>query len=291
MTMGDADMLDMPQTLAPPAEVVKRAQREREFFNRHTDPAAIPDELLRDPNVTAAIPDEIAEYVPDLRGKTICEIGCGYGLVCCHFAHRGAQVWGVDVSENNITIAKRAARLNGVGHNVSFAPVQAECLTFADNSFDVVFGNAVLHHLDIKSSACEIYRVLKPGGVAIFREPLGENRLLEWARNSSLRSGGHRHTADEHSLLYRDVDVIRTVFPKVVFRESELLSVLTYLLRKAEVGMIAVPRWEQAAQRLKQIDRWLLSKFPPLRRLASYSVVSMFKPASLSLVVDGKKSA
>ena len=289
--MSDADMLDVLQTLAPPEEVVQRAQREREFFNRHTDPAAVPDEFLRDPNVSAAIPDEVAEYMPDLRGKRICEIGCGYGLVCCHFAHRGAQVWGVDVSENNIAIAKRAARLNGVEHSVSFAPVQAECLGFADNTFDLVFGNAVLHHLDIKVSAREIYRVLKPGGVAIFREPFGENRLLEWARNSSLRSGGHRHTADEHSLLYKDVNVVRTVFPKVVFRESELLSVFTYFLRKAEVGMIAVPRWDQAAERLKRIDRWLLTKLPLLRTLASYSVISMFKPASLTLIMNGEKSA
>ena len=121
--------------------------------------------------------------------------------------------------------------------------MQGECLAFADDSFDLVFGNAVLHHLDIATAAREIYSVLKPGGVAIFREPLGENRGLEWIRNCPFRSSNHRHTEDEHSLLYRDVDTLRTVFPKVVFRESELLSVLGYLLRKAEVGMIAVPGW------------------------------------------------
>jgi ubiquinone/menaquinone biosynthesis C-methylase UbiE len=259
-------------------DVIHRAKREREFFNQHTNPSAIPDELLKVPALLDGIPEEVAEYVPILNGKQVCEVGCGYGVISSYFARRGARVWGFDVSETNVFVARRAAQANGVAERVSLQVMQGECLAFADNSFDLVFGNAVLHHLDITAGAREIYRVLKPGGVAIFREPFGENRLLEWARNCSWRSSNHRHTEDEHSLLYRDVETLRTVFPKVVFRESELLSVLGYLLRKAEVGMIAVPRWERTLQHLASLDRWLLTRVPLLRPLASYSVVSLFRP-------------
>jgi ubiquinone/menaquinone biosynthesis C-methylase UbiE len=259
-------------------DVIHRAKREREFFNQHTNPSAIPDELLKVPALLDGIPEEVAEYVPILNGKRVCEVGCGYGVISSYFARRGARVWGFDVSETNVFVARRAAQANGVAERVSLQVMQGECLAFADNSFDLVFGNAVLHHLDITAGAREIYRVLKPGGVAIFREPFGENRLLEWARNCSWRSSNHRHTEDEHSLLYRDVETLRTVFPKVVFRESELLSVLGYLLRKAEVGMIAVPRWERTLQHLASLDRWLLTRVPLLRPLASYSVVSLFRP-------------
>jgi hypothetical protein len=63
-----------------------------------------------------------------------------------------------------------------------------------------------------------------------------------------------------------------------VFRESELFSVLRSLFRKIEVGMIAVPRWERTMQHLTSLDRWLLTRVPMLRPLASYSVVSLFKP-------------
>jgi 2-polyprenyl-3-methyl-5-hydroxy-6-metoxy-1,4-benzoquinol methylase len=258
-------------------DVIHRAKREREFFNHHTNPSTIPDELLRVPARLDAIPEEVAEHVPMLNDKQVCEVGCGYGVIASYFAQRGARVWGFDVSETNIFVARRAALVNGVAERISLQVMQGECLAFADDSFDLVFGNAVLHHLDIAAGAREIYRVLKPGGVAIFREPLGENRLLEWARNSSWRSSNHRHTADEHSLRYCDVETLRTVFPKVVFRESELLSVLGYLLRKAEVGMIAVPGWTRSMQALTRVDRWLLARVPPLRRLASYSVVSLFK--------------
>jgi SAM-dependent methyltransferase len=205
-------------------------------------------------------------------------VGCGYGVISCYFAQRGAYVSGFDVAETNVLVAERAAQVNGVAEHVALHIMPGECMTFANNSFDLVFGNAVLHHLDIVSAAREIYRVLKPGGIAIFREPFGENRLLEWARNCSWRSSGHRHTDDEHSLLYRDVETLRTIFPKVVLRESELLSVLRYFLRKAEVGMIAVSGFERTTRRLQQLDRWLLLRVPATRRLASYSVISMFKP-------------
>jgi SAM-dependent methyltransferase len=272
--------LDSPLSSLIPTDVILRVNREREFFNRHTDPDAIPDEALKVPATLDAIPKEILEYVADLNGKQVCEVGCGYGVISCYFAQQGAYVSGFDVSETNVFVAERAARVNRVAERISLHVMPGESMTFADNSFDLVFGNAVLHHLDIAAGAREIYRVLKPGGVAIFREPFGENRLLEWARNCSWRSSSHRHTDDEHSLLYRDVETLRTVFPRVVLRESELFTVLRYFLRKAEIGMIAVPRFEGATRRLEHLDRWLLLHIPVTRHFASYCVVSMFKPAA-----------
>jgi 2-polyprenyl-3-methyl-5-hydroxy-6-metoxy-1,4-benzoquinol methylase len=277
-----------PSALASaiPVALVDRARREREFFNQHSDPGKIPDQLLIVPQHMEAIPPEVADCFPSFAGKSVCEVGCGYGVLSAYFAQQGAQVFGFDVAETNVMVAARTARVNGVSDRIFLQVMQGECLAFADDTFDLVFGNAVLHHLDIAVSAHEIFRILKPGGVAIFREPLGENRLLEWLRNCSWRSTHHRHTEDEHSLLYRDVETLRTVFPKVVFRESELLSVLGYLLRKAEVGMIAIPRWERAWQYLAALDQWLLARVPMLGPWASYCVVSLVKPGPAASPAD-----
>jgi SAM-dependent methyltransferase len=258
-------------------DVRARARREREFFNLYSDPAQIPDEVLRVPRLLDAIPDELYHWFPSLEGKSVCEIGCGYGVLCAWFALRGARVFGFDVSDSNVLVARRTARVNRVAPRVFLQVMQGECLGFADNSFDLVFGNAVLHHLDRAASAREVYRVLKPGGVAIFREPLGENRLLEWVRNCPLRSANHRHSQDERPFVYEDLNALRAVFPQVVLRESELFTVLRGLLR-SNVGMISVLRFEPAMQKLARVDRWLLSHFPPLRGWASYSVISLFKP-------------
>lgn len=266
-------------TVAVPvsADLLERARREREFFNDYSDPRQIPDQVLRVPKLLDAIPDELGEYFPSLEGKSVCEIGCGYGVLCAYFAMHGAKVCGFDVSDANVVVAQRTARVNGVSDRVFVQVMQGECLAFANNSFDLVFGNAVLHHLDIAAGAREVYRVLKPGGVAIFREPLGENKLLEWARNSPFRSASHRHSQDERPFVYQDLDALRAVFPRVVLRESEFFTVLRGLLR-GNVGMISILRFESIMQKLARVDRWLLTHFKAIRPFASYSVVSLFKP-------------
>ena len=53
-----------------------------------------------------------------------------------------------------------------------------EELPFPDDSFDAVWGNAILHHLDLARAGRELFRVMKPGAVAVFCEPWGGNPLL-----------------------------------------------------------------------------------------------------------------
>jgi SAM-dependent methyltransferase len=138
----------------------------------------------------------------------------------------------------------------------------------------------VLHHLDLSQAARELYRVLKPGGLAVFLDPFGENRLLEWARHCPLRSPNHRHTADETSLLYSDIETLRSVFEGVTLRELGLFTAIKCIFRKIKVGMIAIPRWERMLDWLARLDRWLLARLPGLRPLAQYVVVCVVKPAA-----------
>ena len=259
-------------------KVVARLRREKEYFDRYSNSHEVPDEALRVPAFLSAIPGEIRTNFPALEGVCVCEVGCGYGVISAWFAQQGARVYAFDVSETNIQIAERTARINGVSDRIHLSVMPGECLSYPCNMFDLIFGNGVLHHLDLAASAREFYRVLRPGGVAIFREPFGENRLLEWARRCPLRSENHRHSPDERSLQYTDMDILRSVFPEADLRESELLAVLRGVFRKAEVGMIAIPRYERAMQGLERVDRWLFRHFPGIRPLASFSVVFLRKP-------------
>jgi SAM-dependent methyltransferase len=270
--------LEVETIVTPPPEVLERGRRERDFFNRYNDSAEIKDADLMAAPTLSAIPEEVTEHFPSLQDKYVCDFGCGYGVTSAWFALHGARVFSFDVAETNVAIAKRAARVNRVEGRMTVEVMQAESAPLPSNTFDLVFGCGVLHHLDIEISARQILRILKPGGVAIFREPLGENHILEWIRRSPLRGSRHRHTEDERSLCYADVEVLRRVFPQVEFRETELFSLLGALLREFNSTPKISPRREKLIKKIQQVDRRLLARFSALRPLASYSTICLFKP-------------
>ena len=60
--------------------------------------------------------------------------------------------------------------------------MDAHNLKFESNSFDLVIGRAILHHLDADTALKSIHKVLKSNGRAIFIEPLADNPLLKLFR-------------------------------------------------------------------------------------------------------------
>lgn len=57
-----------------------------------------------------------------------------------------------------------------------------EQLNYPDGFFDIAVGFAIIHHLDLNLAIPELYRVLKPGGIAYFAEPLGGNPVINLYR-------------------------------------------------------------------------------------------------------------
>ena len=51
---------------------------------------------------------------------------------------------------------------------------------FENNSFDIVYGTGILHHLQFNKCLDEIHRILKPNGSIVFVEPLGTNPLITY---------------------------------------------------------------------------------------------------------------
>jgi SAM-dependent methyltransferase len=118
----------------------------------------------------------------DVRGKTILEYGCGDGVNTLCLANRGARIVALDLSPELLAIAKRRAKLNGV-RDVEFVAGSAHNVPLPDSSVDVVFGIAILHHLDLGLASKEVTRLVRKGGVAIFQEPVRNSKLLRAARN------------------------------------------------------------------------------------------------------------
>ena len=97
------------------------------------------------------------------------EIGAGTGYFSLNLLQAGVvgEVTCTDISPGMIkTLAANADRL---GLPVRAARADAESLPFADESFDLVLGHAVLHHLpDVQAAFAEFHRVLRPGGRIVF---------------------------------------------------------------------------------------------------------------------------
>lgn len=96
----------------------------------------------------------------------VLEIGCGTGLFTEKIYNAThANITGIDISEDLLEVAREKLR------QTEFRMEDAMNLTYEDNSFDVVCGSSVLHHLDLLKSYSEIFRVLKPRGRMVFAEP------------------------------------------------------------------------------------------------------------------------
>ena len=159
----------------------------------------------------------------DLRGKSALDYGCGHGMAAVAMARAGAAVTAFDLSPGYVSECRERAAANGV--SVECVTADGEELPFAGASFDAVWGNAILHHLDLAKAGRELKRVLKPGGVAVFCEPWGGNPLLGYARRA-LPYPGKDRTPDEQPLTRRDLRPLRAVFPSVEVRGFQLFGMV-----------------------------------------------------------------
>ncbi len=101
--------------------------------------------------------------------ETAMELGSGTGFFLLNLMQGGVAKKGfvTDLSPGMVEVALRNAK--GLGLDVEGRVADAERIPYDDNSFDLVVGHAVLHHIpDIPAAFAEIRRVLKPGGRFVF---------------------------------------------------------------------------------------------------------------------------
>jgi SAM-dependent methyltransferase len=165
-------------------------------------------------------------------------------------------VIGVDISDVAVEKARQLARDLGFD-NIHPRVMNAEAMDLPDNSIDVISGFGIVHHLDIRRAFKEMARVLRPGGEAVFLEPLGHNPIINLYRK--LTPG--LRTPDEHPLLVSDVEVAREYFREVDAKFFNLSTFLALPLRRLRAfhGLVACLDW---------CDRAAFTIFPFTRRYA-----------------------
>jgi SAM-dependent methyltransferase len=201
---------------------------------------------------------EYAHYLMgDVNGLRVLDLGCGSGGNACLLASRGATVWAMDISFDLLTLTARRAALDHVTPRVRPIRGSAHVIPLGDRSIDLVFGNAVLHHLSLDVAAREVRRVLVPGGRAIFKEPIRNSRVAAALR----RLVPYRQpdiSPYEHPLRNADVAAFAAAFDEWRRRDFELPATrLATILKLCSKAQTHLRRWDHAA-----LARWpLLQKF------------------------------
>ncbi|HMS61366.1 MAG TPA: methyltransferase domain-containing protein [Solirubrobacteraceae bacterium] len=228
------------------------------------------------------------------------EVGAGTGYFSLHLLMSGvvARATCTDISPGMVEALEHNAERLGL--EVEALIADAERLPFEDESFDIVVGHAVLHHLpDLEQAFSEFHRVLKPGGTIVFAgEPsrVGDRiagvpkraatavaPLWRAALRASSAPAGHTDGGEENHELERHVDVHAFVpgdleavaedagFDDVRVRGEELLANWFGWTNRA-LEATAVPEevpwaWKQYAFRgylaLQEVDRRVLEGHLP----------------------------
>jgi len=126
----------------------------------------------------------VFEWLAPQRGERILDVGCGDGVLTAEIRDAGADVVGVDSSEDFVT----ASKARGLDARL----MDGEALTFGPD-FDAVFSNAALHWMPRADAVVSgIARALKPGGrfVAEFGGHGNVAAICTAMRAIGLRRGG-----------------------------------------------------------------------------------------------------
>jgi ubiquinone/menaquinone biosynthesis C-methylase UbiE len=257
------------QILVPMTTANERIKREQEFHNQifNDKSRKVTDKFY---SIFSLIEQQYVTLLThQAQGKNILEYGCGEGSSAYLIAQNGGQVTGIDISDYAIEQARTKAK--NMNLPITFKQMNAEALEFENQSFDLVCGSGIIHHLDIEKSYHEISRVLRPGGKAIFMEPLGHNPLINWYRNRT----PHLRTEDEHPLLQPDLKALYRYFGKVKLSYFFLSSLAAIAFRNTFV-------FKPLLKCLHGIDRCIFTVFPFMRKQAWFVLIEAGEPLNIT---------
>jgi SAM-dependent methyltransferase len=204
-------------------------------------------------------------------GPRLLSYGCGTGRSALIYARAGYDVSGFDISEGLIDNARFLADKYELRDRARFSVQTAESLDYEDNTFDIVVGENILHHIDLPRAIPELCRVMKPGAAAVFKDSLVTPIRDRFRRNppvtwilplgvkNKVTGQRYRDTPDERPLTREDFALFRRHFDVVEEERYRVLALLASVFGRRGT--------------FERYDRALFRLVPFLRRLGDNVVV------------------
>ena len=173
-------------------------------------------------------------------GMQVLDAGCGGGRNCEYLLKAGCEVHGVDQSIDAIKYLQEALR---PAHPERFVVGQVEAMPYANDTFDWVISNAVLHFAKntahFEAMVQEMMRVLKPQGILFVRlaSDIGMQHLVEPLGNGwyHLPDGSDRFLATETQLIDLTHQVEgQLIEPLKTTNVQNMRAMTTWVIKKGE---------------------------------------------------------
>lgn len=124
-------------------------------------------------DINTAYPRVVDELLGLTKKRAKClELGCGSGNYSLELISNGRKCIASDYSKNALKATEmKGQRLFGI--NPTIQRIDAYNIPYKDDSFDLVFSDGLIEHLDLQKTLKEQYRVIKPGGWVVAKVPNG----------------------------------------------------------------------------------------------------------------------
>ena len=178
---------------------------------------------------------ELEKKMP-IVGKSFLDVACGPGWLTAGLMQnrkiRNCKFHAFDVAVTGLEMLAEYSKGLKTSHQLELSVQNAEKMVFDDNSFDYIIGHSMLHHLpEYEYFLKDCFRILKPGGTALFGEPfaLGYGLL---AASLKLAQNDLNTEYPEIDALYQNITFrvtqprkkLMTLIDKHIFLQSELIQ-------------------------------------------------------------------
>lgn len=226
------------------------------FFNEYVDMR----ENKLNANDLLEIPT-IISMLPDLKGKTVLDLGCGYGKMSKYFISQGAQrVVAIDLSKNMINKAKKQNK----DKNIDYLVMAMEDISKIKEKFDLVFSSLAFHYVeDFDKLIKDISNLLNNEGILLYSQehPLVTAPILTKDLANKMDISGKRY------FLLSDYNnnSKRTVFWNVdgVIKYHRSFSSIFSALSKAHLTLIDLQESQALPEAVKAVEKYKYQKDRP----------------------------